>query len=52
MLDGKLNRTETAEWYCTKKADWRVVYLSFREALSPVCLCDELKVHYDETNNK
>lgn len=52
VLDAKLNRTQTAAWYCTRTADWRVVYFSFREALSPLCLCDELMVHYDEANNQ
>lgn len=45
VLDAKLNRKDAAEWYCTRKSDWRIVFLSFREALSPTCLCDELLVH-------
>ena len=45
VLDAKIHRREAAEWYCTKHSDWRIVFLSFREALSPTCLCDELVVH-------
>lgn len=47
MLDAQLNRTKTISWFCTKRANWRVVYLSFREVLDPECLCDELLVFYD-----
>lgn len=47
VLDARLNRTEAVAWYCTKRADWRVIFLSFREVLSPECLCDELRMFYD-----
>jgi hypothetical protein len=47
VLDAKLNRTKAVSWFCTRRADWRVVFLSFREVLSPACLCDELLVFYD-----
>lgn len=51
MLEGRFNRSRTASWLCTRKADWHIVYLSFRQVLSPICLCDELLVHYDAAKN-
>jgi hypothetical protein len=49
VLEAKLNRTTTVSWFCTKRADWRVVYLSFREMLTPGCLCDELLLFYNRS---
>ena len=52
VLEEKLNRTSTPKWYCSKEADWQVIWLSLTAASRPDCLLDELYVSYNTTDGR
>ena len=52
MLEEKLNRTSAPKWYCSKEADWQVIWLSLTAASRPDCLLDELYVSYNTTDGR
>ena len=52
VLEAKLDRKETPSWYCSKKHDWEVEWLSLKAASRPDCLLDELTVQYDPATRR
>jgi hypothetical protein len=52
VLEAKLDRQETPSWYCSRKHDWEVEWLSLKAASRPDCLMDELTVQYDPATRR